>query len=209
MLGRAAGSRPLVPVRPDVLLAARSLLRGVAPVGGFFSRSGDKLPANQEAPPLCERAARVRPGKGQARLDSGGRDPLGWRGQRGARHRAVRHPRIRLPRSASARVARALHDVLGSADARSVRGGRPPGVRHQVPHLARATDAGSGRGPRRHIHAQRVGWRMHRREPAVSAQGLPPRRSPACRCRRLFRARAAGSLAAHGLDVRPARSDQS
>ena len=45
------------------------------------------------------------------------RDRVGRRGERGVRHRPVRHPALRPARPAAAGHARALHDLLGAADA--------------------------------------------------------------------------------------------
>ena len=71
--------------------------------------------------------------RGRRALLGGRRDHHGRRGQRDVGHRPASDPELRSPRAAPAGAARALHDLLGPADARGVRGGLARDVREAPP----------------------------------------------------------------------------
>ena len=78
-----------------------------------------------------------------ARAARGGRRDHHRRAQRDVGHRPVPDPELRSPRAAAAGRARALHDLLGAADAGRLRGGVARDVREASPRVGGAGAAGA------------------------------------------------------------------
>ena len=171
-------------------------------------RPDDERDRQPAAFPVSARADDLRPDHQRVGRQRGNGGLERWSGQRPGRNWPVRHPELQ-PRSAAARHARHVHDVLGPDDADRVPGGRAGAVRAQRADVGRTGRPGAGGCSRGDVHAEHVDWRLLGGRRAVPDEGFPSPRDPAGGRGGVLPRRAGRHPAAVRVDLRSARSQQS
>ena len=190
---RAAGPEPRADRSAADVLAAGGLRGGDAGRLGLLDRPARQPGGLQATGAAGHRPARLPAVPRTAGAAGGGRDHHHRRGQRDLRHRPIPDPELRSSRAAAARNARALHDLLGAADAGRVRGGVAGDVREAPSRVGGGGPAGAPVRAGVHVHAQRVGRRVRRDRPALPAARLPADGAAAGGAGGVPRARAVGA----------------